>query len=206
LGKLLVSDTNSAIKIAFFADKFFEEGFISLGEVALCHEVVSKELRVHLQNPEKKDIKEQVEFLLNCNYYYEFEFEEFHFINMSTIEFQEAEDIVRRKNGFLGTSENDQKVLFIALENECHLITNEYALTELALEVIMLPDILNKEMRVFTAEDLVLCAFDECKLSKTEVQDALNRWASSGEFVINTKKQAFIERGFFVPDKGRSKQ
>lgn len=203
MGKLLVSDTNSAIKIAFFEEKFFEENFISLGEVALCHEVVSPELEVHLLNPEKQSIKEQVIFLLGCEYYYTFVYEEFHFISISSSEFQEAEDMVRKKSGFLGTSENDQKILYLALENDCDLITNEYALTDLAKEVVSLPGIQNSEMKILTAEDLVICAFDEGKLSKAEVQDCLNQWAVAGEYVINTKKDLFIQRGFYVPGKKR---
>lgn len=203
MGKLLVSDTNSAIKIAFFENKFFEENFISLGEVALCHEVVSSELKVHLNNPEKVTIKEQVIFLLECDYYYSFSYEEFHFISMSSSEFQEAENLVRKKNGFLGTSENDQKILYLAIENDCDLITNEYALADLAREVVSLPDMHNSKMKVLTAEDLMLCAFDEDKLSKADIQECLNKWASAGEYVINTKKAAFIEKGFSVPSKKR---
>ena len=64
----------------------------------------------------------------------------------------------------------------------------------------LMPELLAKhtKMKIFTAEDLVLCAFAEEKLTHKEVQDLLNRWSAAGEYVMNIKKEDFTSKGFVI--------
>lgn len=199
MAKLLVSDTNSAIKLAFLEDKFFQDNFISLGAVGLWENVVLAEVNSHIQNPEKKAILSQLIFLRDCQYYYAFDFDEHDFCFYKRREFAEAEESVRVRGGKLGTSPKDQEVLYIALVNDCDLITNEYALADLSHEVINHPDMeVFSDTKIYTAEDLVLCAYAEKKMTSIEVQDLLNCWYKAEEYVMSIKKSDFTSKGFNV--------
>ncbi len=68
MANLLVSDTNSAIKLAFLADKFFQENFLSIGTLALWADVVSVEVKVHLANSDKKSIFNELKFIMDCSF------------------------------------------------------------------------------------------------------------------------------------------
>lgn len=199
MAKLLVSDTNSAIKLAFLEDKFFQDGFISIGAVGLWSDVVLSEVNNHISNPEKELILPQLTFLRDCDFYYDFDFDEHEFGFYKRREFAEAEDSVRARGGRLGTSPKDQEVLYIALVNSCDLITNEYALADLSQEVIKHPDMEEfAATKIYTAEDLILCAYAEKKLTFPEVQDLLNRWFKAEEYVMSIKKGDFTSKGFKV--------
>ncbi|MFG1485734.1 hypothetical protein ABMA77_06665 [Halobacteriovorax sp. RZ-1] len=200
MAKLLVSDTNSAIKLAFLEDKFFEDDFISIGAVSLFEDVVYKEVLVHLDNPDKVKIKKQLEFLRDCHYYYDLEYDEHEFSCYQRWEFADAEKIVHENNGKVGTSDEDQKILYLAIVNKCDLITNEYALADLSDAALNLPDMSeHKDKKIYTAEDLVLCAYTEGKLAKLEVQNLLKDWGKAGEYVMNIKKADFTSKGFTIP-------
>jgi hypothetical protein len=199
MAKLLVSDTNSAIKLAFLEDKFFQDDFISIGAVGLWSNVVLSEVNNHILNPEKNLILSQLTFLRDCNYYYEFDFDEHEFGFYKRNEFAEAEESVRARGGRLGTSPKDQEVLYIALVNSCDLITNEYALADLSQEVIKHPDMGEfVDTKIYTAEDLVLCAYAEKKMTFPEVQDVLDRWLKAEEYVMSIKKSDFTCKGFNI--------
>lgn len=200
MAQLLVSDTNSAIKLAFLADAFFQEDFLSIGTVVLYEGVVAKEVLVHLQNPNKDSIKKQLEFLRDCSYYYDLDYDEIEFASYQRREFADAEVAVISSGGRIGTSDEDQKLLYLAIVNECDLITNEYALADLSNATINLPDMTEcKDKKIYTAEDLVLCAYGEKKMGTSEVQQLLDDWATAGEYVINVKKSDFTLKGFKVP-------
>lgn len=83
--------------------------------------------------------------------------------------------------------------------NGCGLVTNEYALADLSRATLKHPDMTeHKDTIILTAEDLVLCAFSEGKLSFNDVQDLINRWTSAGEHIMSIKKQDFISKGFKI--------
>ena len=200
MAKLLVSDTNSAIKLAFLENSFFEDGFISIGAVSLFKDVVHKEVLVHINNPDKAKIKKQLEFLRDCSYYDDLEYDEHEFSCYQRWEFADAEEIVIQNNGKIGTSDKDQKILYLAIVNHCDLITNEYALADLSDATLNLTAMSeHKDKRIFTAEDLVLCAYSEGKLNQDEVQTLLDDWGNAGEYVMNIKKANFTSKGFTIP-------
>ncbi len=92
--------------------------------------------------------------------------------------------------------------LFVAITNECGLITNEYALADLSNATLSLPDMSDcTSTLVYTAEDLVLCAYSESKLTFDEVQNLLDRWSKVGEHVMAIKKQDFLNKGFKITKK-----
>jgi hypothetical protein len=199
MAELLVSDTNTAIKLAFFKNKFFEDNFISLGALALWDKVVKTEVIVHLKNPEKKHLEAELKFLKDCEYYYEFEFDEYNYYYFKSSHFVEALENISNNGGLLGTSDNDQMLLYLALVNSYHLVTNEYALTDLGNEVVKLPDLIDySDVKMLTAEDLVLCAYAENKLTKVEVQELIDKWKAKKEFILNTKKEDFKKLGFKI--------
>lgn len=161
---------------------------MSIGTVSLYDKVVLKEVKVHLNNSEKNSIKPQLEF------------DEYEFSSFQAREFSDAEEVVIQNDGLLGTSDEDQILLYIALINDCDLITNEYALADLSKAAFNLPDLSeHKDKKIFTAEDLVLCALAEGKLVEKEVQALLDAWGKAGEYVMNIKKSDFTSKGFTIP-------
>ena len=183
----LVSDTNSAIKLAFVEDKFFEEDFISKGKVLLFGKVVHEEVCRHILNPNKKRIMKQLTFLKDCDYYYDLNHDEMEFWSYQNSEFKDAKEELSPDSP-LGTSDNDELVLYLALINNYGLVTNEYTLKKLALQV--------GEVDVWTTEDLFLMAYDEGKMSKEDVQAVIDNWKEKEEYIIGSKKQAFKDKGF----------
>ncbi len=201
MAKLLVSDTNSAIKLAFLEDKFFQDDFLSIGTVKLWHGVVLKEVKGHLRNPEKESIYNQLNYLKDCDHYGEFEFDQYEFYSYQSREIADGIDAVSESNGLLGTSDEDQELLYIALTNNCHLVTNEYALADLCHATFNLEELKEEhgDKKIYRAEYLVLCALAEGKLSPVEVQALLDAWGEAGEYVMSIKRDDFTNKGFTVP-------
>ena len=180
----LVTDTNSAIKLAFLKDKFFKPGFVSSGQAVLYRNVVRIEVVGHISKGYKKRIDEHLVYLRDCSHYKEYEIDDFEFTTYE-IEFENKKEEIVNNSGYVGTNSNDEKLLFLAITNNQTLVTNEYALTHLA-----------KAMGhpVCCAEDLALQAYDEGKLSLIELQALVNDWNAKGERVMSDKVEAFRKR------------
>ena len=191
MATLLVSDTNSAIKLAFCKDKFFTTAFVSLGKVILYRKVVKQEVLDHLKNSAKQRLSDQLIFLRDCPYYDDsLEFDQHEFWSYQASEFQEAKETVLKLGGYLGTSDEDETLLYVAIINKCELITNEYALTHLSKEVGM--------TQTYTAEDLIIAAVKENKMSIVEAQSVLDSWKTSEEYVIEIKQKELKALGLRI--------
>lgn len=181
----LVTDTNSAIKLAFLKEKFFKPGFISIGQASLYQSVVRSEIIRHLSGGRKKRIQEELNYLKDCNFYQDYEVDEFE-LTTYQIEFNDKKDEISKANDYVGTKDNDETLLYLAIVNDQILITNEYALKSLG-----------KAMghKVMSAEDLVLQAYDESSLTLVELQDLVNSWHAKGEYVMSDRIAEFKKRG-----------
>lgn len=181
----LVTDTNSAIKLAFLKDAFFKPGFVSTGQATLYNKVVRTEVVGHITGGHKRRIEEELNYLKDCTFYKDYEVDPFE-LTTYQIEFSDKKEEISKAGDYVGTKDNDETLLYLAIVNDQILITNEYALTSLA-----------KAMghKVMCAEDLVLQAFDEKKMSLPDVQTLIDNWKAKGEHVMSDKVTEFKKRG-----------
>ena len=181
----LVTDTNSAIKLAFLKEKFFQAGFITAGQATLFRGVVRSEVLRHISGGHKKRIEDELNYLKDCAFYRDYEVDDFE-LTTYQIEFNDKKDEISKANDYVGTKDNDETLLYLAIVHKQTLITNEYALKSLAKAM---------EHPVMSAEDLVLQAFDETSLTLVELQELVNSWHAKGEHVMSDKVAEFRKRG-----------
>lgn len=184
----LVTDTNSAIKLAFLKDKFFTDGFISVGRAVLYHKVVRNEVIGHIRGGYKKRIEEQLIYIRDCEFYKDYEVDDFEFVTYE-MEFADKKEEIAAQGSYVGTKNNDETLLYLAIINDQTLITNEYALTNLARAM---------NHPVLCAEDLVLQAFDEKKLEFKDLQSLVDDWNGKGEKIMGDKREEFTKRGIRI--------
>ncbi len=191
----LISDTNASIKLSAFGNKFFKQGAI-IDELGACDKIGKTELKGLQRTVKDAELKKCIDVALKELDFYEFTaYNSYEFWDYLANFYTPAEEIVCKEMILGGSCDNDKYFMHLAVIYDYILITNDLPLYHLAKKVKQMnqvPDM--DEFDVVTVEDLVLKAFDEGKLNKEEIKQAIKIWNSTQRSVLKIKRQEFIKR------------
>ena len=192
---LLISDTNASIKLSAFGNKFFTNGVL-VDELGSCCKTGKKELKGLQKAVGPGQLLNCINIVLKEMSFYDFDqYTEFEFWDFLARFYNPAEKIVCEEQQLSGCCDNDKYFMHLAVTYNDTLVTNDLPLYYLAKKVKELGEVPDmEEFDVVTVEDLVLKAFDDKKLTKLEVQNAIKIWNATNRSVLKHMVPEFENR------------
>ncbi len=179
----LLADTCSAIKLAVFDNKCFQKGKLTCGDV-IIHPLVHKQIRT--LSPEKKTrLNEELKVLSSIRAEPN--------LTQSGEVFAGIEETVRlvEDNLNIPIGFHDRRLIATALFHEdMSIVTNDRR--------TLAPVAASLEVTLFTAEEIVVEAFDDGVLSKEEILAGLKRWSAIKEEPTKEGSALLRTRGFVI--------